>query len=76
MEVILAVLWVVCSVALWWLYHKLFDVVYFSLADGLFKEIIVCGLLGGILAACLVYFWYITIPLVIIIAIIVKKRRG
>ena len=69
-------LWLASSVALWVLYHKLFDVMYFSLADGLLKEIIVCGLLGGILAACIIYFWYITIPVFIIAIIVIKKQRG
>ncbi len=76
MGVIIGILWFVCSAAVFYLYHTLFDVIYFDLGNGCLKEIIVCGIIGGVLAALIFYFWYIAIPLaLLVIFAIIKKHR-
>lgn len=44
------ILTIVYAVILFILYHKIFHVIYFSLSDGLFNELIVC-FFGGLLLA-------------------------
>ena len=69
------ILWLICSIVIWVLYHKLFDVIYFDFSSGCLKELIICAFLGAILAAGIIYFWYISIPIAIIIALIVYKKN-
>ena len=77
MSIILGILWFVCSAAVYYLYHTLFNVIYFDFANGCLKELIACGLIGAILAGLIFYFWYISIPLalLVIFAVIKKKRQ-
>lgn len=52
---LIGILWLVCSIVCFVIYHKCFHVVYFNLANGCFREIVVCVLLGGIFAAIIYY---------------------
>ena len=72
---VLGIVWLICTIAVWVLYHKLFDVIYFDFAHGCLKEIVVCAVIGAILAATMAAYWYITIPIVIIISIIIYKKN-
>ena len=76
MGILVGVLWFACSATLFYLYHKLFDVIYFSLADGCFKEIVICGFLGAILTGLIISFWYISIPVVILLIIAIAKKKS
>ena len=73
---IIAILWIICSLAGWYIYHSLFTTIYFDLANGCLKELIVFGFIGGIWAALIVAFWYISIPLAILIIIAFTKKKS
>ena len=70
-----AILIIVCSLVVWILYHKMFDVIYFDFANGCFKEILICCIIGTVLAFGIMTFWYVTIPLAIVILIMLYKRN-
>lgn len=76
MGILLGFIWFACSVALLYIYHKLFSVIYFNLASGCLKEIIVCGILGAILTGLIMAYWYIAIPLVILLLIAFTKKNS
>ncbi len=60
--------WVVLSFISFVIYHKLFDVVYFS-GDGCVTELIGCMLAGGALLALIYRYWWVAlIVLVLLIA--------
>ena len=69
------ILVIVCSFAVWYIYHKIFDVIYFDLMSGCLKEILVSLIVGSILAVLIISFWYISIPLVILFIIALVKRN-
>ena len=76
MGILVGILWIVCSLAVWYIFHQLFDVFYFSIADGCLKECLVCAFVGAILTALIVTFWYISIPLVILVIVAIAKRNS
>ena len=76
MSILIGVVWFVCSAALFYIYHKLFNVIYFDLASGCLKEIIVCGILGAILAVVIMAYWYISIPLGILLVVAFTKKNS
>ena len=63
-DFVLVILWIICSWAIWVIYHKLFNVMYFNLLQSCLKEFIVAGFFGGIMVAFIIRFW----PVVVIIA--------
>ncbi len=69
------VLVIVCSIAVWYIYHKIFAVVYFDLMSGCLKEILGSLFVGGILAVLIITFWYVSIPLVILFIIALVKKN-
>ena len=75
MGIVLGIVWLLCSGAVFLIYHKLFNVVYFGLADGCFKELIVCAFIGAILTGLIMCFWYISIPVAILTIIAIAKKR-
>ena len=66
---------VVCSVAIWWLYHKIFHVYYFDLGRGCIMEFLGCFTGGIILAGILLKFWYVGIILIGIIGFAIIKKK-
>ena len=75
MGILIGFIWFACSAALFYIYHKLFNVIYFSVANGCLKEIIVCGFLGAILTGLIISYWYIAIPLVILLIVAFAKKN-
>lgn len=79
MESLLGILWVImifiCSLAIWYLYHKLFTVYYFDWSRGCFMECLGCFLGGGFLATIILNFWYIAIIVIAIIVFVFKKKK-
>ena len=61
----LEILVVVCSIFVWVMYHKLFNVVYFDFSRGCLQEIIISVIFGSLLAIAVMKFWFIAIPIVI-----------
>lgn len=61
-------------------YHKIFDVTYFS-GKAIFSEIIVCLMLGGLIASKLIGIMKVLLPIavaVVVILVIVSnvKKKG
>lgn len=71
--VLLVAVWIGWIVILITLYHKIFNVVYFSLMDGLLKELVVSALIGSVLTVLTVQFWWAVLILVVI-AIVIKTK--
>ena len=72
---LVGILIMICSIVVWVLYHKLFDVIYFNVASGCLKEILICFFIGALLAYGIITFWYITVPIAIIVCVIIYKRN-
>lgn len=68
--------WIACSIVCWVLYHKLFTVYYTNLGMGLVGEFISCFLIGGVITALLATFWFITIPVIVLIIFFMYKKAG
>jgi hypothetical protein len=69
--VFLAVVWgIVLLVA----YHKLFDVVYLNLFNGIFRELIGAFIGASILTYATLHFWYVVVIVVIIAGIVISKK--
>ena len=58
MKFLIGALVIICTVVVWALYHKIFDVYYFG-SGGCLREIIACFFGGVILAGLIIKFWYI-----------------
>lgn len=71
--VLLVAVWIGWIVILITLYHKMFNVVYFSLMDGLLKELFVSALIGSVLTVLTVQFWWVVLILVVV-AIAIKTK--
>lgn len=76
MEVIFFILWTACSFATWYIYHKLFDVIYFNLFNGCLREIITSGFIGLFLTLLIIKFWYISIFIIVLVLIALFKKKG
>jgi hypothetical protein len=75
MDVIFIILWFLCSIAVWIIYHKLFNVMYFDLFNGCLTEFITSGFLGAIIAAMIIRFWWVTIVIFILLGIAISKKH-
>lgn len=71
--VLLVAVWIGWIVILITLYHKIFNVVYFGLMDGLLKELFVSALIGSVLTVLTVQFWWVVLILVVV-AIAIKTK--
>ena len=76
MKILFIFVWILCSFALWYIYHKLFVVYYTNVAMGCGKEIVISGFFGVILASIIFAYWYISIPIVLLFIIAVCKRKN
>ena len=71
------ILMVIFAIILGIAYHKIFDVTYFS-GKAIFSEIIVCLMLGGLIASKLICIMKVLLPIAIvavIILVIVSKVK-
>lgn len=71
------VLMIIFAVLLGIAYHKIFDVTYFS-GKAIFSEIIVCLMLGGLIASKLIEIMKVLLPIAIVavvILVIVSKVK-
>lgn len=76
MEVIFLIIWTACSFATWYIYHKIFDVMYFNLFNGCLKEIITSSFIGLFLTLLIIKFWYISIIVIALFLIVFFKKKG
>ena len=78
MDFILVILMVVFAIIIGIAYHKIFDVTYFS-GKAIFNEIIVCLMLGGLIASKLIGIMKVLLPIAVIaviILVIVSKIKN
>ena len=80
MGLIQLILMIIFAVLLGIAYHKIFDVTYFS-GKAIFSEIIVCLMLGGLIASKLIGIMRVLLPIAIVAVVIlvivskVKKKE-
>ena len=68
---------VVCSIAVWILYHKIFTVAYFDFGRGCLMEILGCVCAGFALMLLIRKFWYIAIIIAVLAVVgIAGKNKG
>lgn len=71
------ILMIIFAVLLGIAYHKIFDITYFS-GKAIFSEIIVCLMLGGLIASKLIGIMKVLLPIAIVavvILVIVSKVK-
>lgn len=69
MSGIILVLWIAFSIGVWITYHKIFSVYYFNLSQGLMKELILSAFFGGVLTALTLYFWWVTVIILLLVGL-------
>lgn len=74
MLVVIMILMLCWSVAIWITYHKLFKVYYFDLAGGLVKEIVWSAVGGYFMALLTAKLWYVAAIIVILIGLAAKNK--
>ncbi len=69
MSGITMVLWIVFTIGVWIVYHKIFTVYYFNLSQGLIKELILSAFAGIVLTGLTLYFWWITAIILLLVGL-------
>lgn len=72
----MAIIFIALIIINWIIYHKLFDVVYFRLGAGLFKEFAICLFLAGIEMAIFASIGKSVIAIILVIAFVVAVGIG
>ncbi len=70
------IVWVLWIVAIEYFYHKVFTVYYFSLGEGLKKEIVTSCFLGILMTGLTFYLWWLTAIIVILVGIVNMSKTG
>lgn len=74
--VVMGVVWIAWIIALLILYHKVFEVYYTSLFQGIMKELFGAFLIGMVLTGLTLYAWWLIAIIIIIAGIVVAVRNG
>lgn len=69
------ILIIIFAFLVWIAYHKIFSVFYFDLGRGLIKETIISLSGGAVIAYLIMHFWFIGIPLIILVLYGVLKKK-
>lgn len=69
MQGITLFLWIVFSIGVWILYHKIFTVYYFSLSQGLMKEFLISAFVGMLLTELTLYFWWLSAIILLLVGV-------
>ena len=76
MKIFFVFIWILCSFALWYIYHKLFVVFYTDVTMGCCREIVISGFFGIFLTALIFYYWYISLLIIgLLIFAFLKNKR-
>lgn len=67
----LAIFWTVVVLIL---YHKLFDVVYFNLINGIVKELVVSFIIAMVITFITIKLWWVTAIILVIAGILLSKK--
>ena len=65
---------VVCTLIVWFLYHKLFNVMYFDLGRGCLMEIMGCVVGGFILMMVIREFWYVAVIIAVLVVLYLFRK--
>ena len=76
MDSLYGIVWIIWTIVLLILYHKVFEVYYFSLGKGLMRELVGAAFLGIIMMGLTFYLWWLTAIIVILIGIIVMGKTN
>lgn len=71
---VVVILWIIFSIGTWIAYHKIFTVYYFSLSQGLMKELFLSAFIGGILTALTLYFWWVAAIILLLVGVGVSGK--
>lgn len=74
MSGIVTVLWIVFSIGVWVIYHKIFTVYYFNLSQGLMKELLLSAFAGLILTGLTLHFWWLTAIILLLVGVGVSGK--
>lgn len=74
MEVFLFIISVIIGIVVWALYHKLFNVTYFS-GNAFFKELMVCWIIGVLITSVIKDYWFLVVGALVVIWIVVSMRK-
>lgn len=66
---VITFLWIVFSVGVWIIYHKIFSVYYFNLFNGLMKELVVSAFVGALLTVLVLSFWWVADIILILVGL-------
>ncbi len=75
-SMVMLVLWIGFSIGAWVLYHKIFTVYYFSVTRGLMKELGTALIVGLMLTAITLYFWWLTAIIIVLAGYSVAGKVG
>ncbi len=67
----LAIFWTVVVLIL---YHKLFDVVYFNLINGIVRELVVSFIIAMVITFITIKLWWVTAIILVIAGILLSKK--
>ncbi|MBO5284049.1 MAG: hypothetical protein J6B43_13160 [Lachnospiraceae bacterium] len=71
---VILVLWIVFSIGVLVLYHKIFTVYYFSLSQGLMKELMVAGMVGFGLTLITLYLWWLAALVILLTGLVAAGK--
>lgn len=66
---------IICAIFVWTIYHKIFSVLYIDLGRGLIKEVIISLSGGAVIAYLIMNFWFVAIPLIILVLYVALKKK-
>ena len=69
----LAIFWTVVVLIL---YHKLFDVVYFNLINGIVRELVVSFIIAMVITSITIKLWWVTAIILVIAGILFSSLSG
>ena len=74
MSAIVAMLAIFWTVVVLILYHKLFDVVYFNLINGIVRELVVSFIIAMVITFITIKLWWVTAIILVIAGILLSKK--
>jgi lysylphosphatidylglycerol synthetase-like protein (DUF2156 family) len=76
MDGLFGIVWLIWIIALLVFYHKVFTVYYFSLSNGILRELIAAAFFGGIMTVLTFYLWWLTAIIIIIAGLVNMSKSG
>lgn len=67
------VLWAISCIVVWYIYHSIFSIMYFK--GGCLSEIIGIAIVGTIITALIMSYWFIAIPVIGFLVYAMSKNK-